>query len=206
MPELPDIMKYCRRCDRCKPITEFSKDSSKGDGLRAYCKECMRVSYKQYYSKNLEKVLGATSYYKKQHRDWYKQYNAKYKEVNREILKGKNRIYYQENREKVLRRTKKWSKNNPRIRATIDHRRRARELNQLGFVSDNIEVSLWKEQKGECFYCRKRLSESNYHQEHKTPLSRGGLHDDKNLCLSCPQCNFRKGSKTEKEFRSLGGV
>lgn len=120
-------------------------------------------------------------------------------------MNRKSREYYRANREKVLKRTGEWAKKNPRKRALIDHRRRARELNQLGFVSGNIESVLWKEQNGKCYYCSRKLSKLEYHHEHKIPLSRGGPHDDSNLCLSCPECNFKKGYKTEVEFRSQGG-
>ena len=74
------------------------------------------------------------------------------------------------------------------------------------FVSGGIEEILWKNQKGMCYYCSESLIKLGYHLEHKIPLSRAGFHDDSNLCLSCPQCNFRKGCKTEEEFCSLGGV
>jgi len=32
--------KYCKRCDTTKPITEFSIDRKRPDGLNFYCKEC----------------------------------------------------------------------------------------------------------------------------------------------------------------------
>ena len=34
------IMKYCPKCNRELPETEFTKDRTRGDGLRAYCREC----------------------------------------------------------------------------------------------------------------------------------------------------------------------
>ncbi len=34
------------------------------------------------------------------------------------------------------------------------------------------------------------------------PLSRGGTNGRENLCLSCPDCNLRKGTKTVNEFLS----
>ena len=69
----------------------------------------------------------------------------------------------------------------------------------MAFPSDYIE-KLYKEQKGKCYYCGCSLKEEGYHIEHMMPLSRGGEHSLKNVVLSCPTCNFSKGSKTVKEF------
>lgn len=197
--------KYCNKCSRNRLLKFFSRDVQKKDGLRTYCKDCMNVEGKSYYEKNRQTVLKRIREYKENNAIYYKEYSANYRENNREELNRKNREYYQANRERVLRRTGEWAKKNRRKRALIDHRRRARALDQLGFVSDNIEDILWEEQNGKCYYCSGNLSQLGYHQEHKVPLARGGLHDDNNLCLSCPQCNFKKGYKTEEEFISQGG-
>ncbi len=198
--------KLCKRCKRRRFSKFFSRDCSKADGLRAYCKDCTRLDYKNYYENNKNEVLESKASYKENNKDWYIQYAAEYREINKEELQNKSREYYQENKEKMLIRSSTWGKNNPRKRALIDHRYRAHKLDQTGLVSDGIEEILWKNQKGLCYYCSESLIELEYHLEHKAPLSKGGLHADSNLCLSCPQCNFRKGCKTEKEFCSLGGV
>jgi 5-methylcytosine-specific restriction endonuclease McrA len=52
-----------------------------------------------------------------------------------------------------------------------------------------------------CYYCEKEVPDYEAHLEHKTPVSRGGTNKHSNLALACPECNFEKGSKTEKEFR-----
>jgi len=58
------------------------------------------------------------------------------------------------------------------------------------------------EQGESCYYCGRDLNLSGFHEEHRVPLSRGGTNDSHNLCLSCPSCNLRKGTKTEEEFLS----
>lgn len=205
MPELPK-RKKCKSCGRTRLIKFFNKNCQAKDGIRIYCKDCQKKQSKNYYSQNKEQVLERTRAHKAENKEYYNEYFAKYREENREGLLIQHRDYYQQNRDKVLKRTKEWSKNNRDKRAVIDHRRRAKKWNQLGKVSQDIEKILWKLQDGKCYYCDASLLETGHHQEHKIPIARGGLHDDKNICLSCPQCNFRKGSKTEKEFCSLGGV
>lgn len=64
---------------------------------------------------------------------------------------------------------------------------------------------------GRCFYCGFNPRENaEYKQrlavEHKTPKSRGGTDEDRNLVLSCRSCNSSKGTKTFEEFRAFCAV
>lgn len=52
-----------------------------------------------------------------------------------------------------------------------------------------------------CYYCNVSLEPEEVHIEHKLPVIRGGTNRRQNLALSCPTCNFRKGTKSEPEFR-----
>lgn len=101
-------------------------------------------------------------------------------------------------REKLLAQNKEWVRKNRARKNEIDRNRHHRKLKTLGDVPTNIKEILFLEQEGICFYCKFSLEES--HLEHKVPISRGGLHDRSNLCLSCPDCNLRKGTKTVEEF------
>lgn len=57
------------------------------------------------------------------------------------------------------------------------------------------------EQNYKCFYCKKALT--NYHVDHKMPVSKGGRNDKGNLCCACPSCNLKKKDKTAEEFMSV---
>lgn len=50
-------MKECSRCRKQKPLSEFSMDRSKQDGLMIYCKECNRAANKKSYEKHRKKRL-----------------------------------------------------------------------------------------------------------------------------------------------------
>ena len=51
-----------------------------------------------------------------------------------------------------------------------------------------------KTQKGNCWWCGKECS-SDYHVDHRIPLSKGGKNTAGNMVISCPTCNFKKGNK-----------
>lgn len=125
-------------------------------------------------------------------------YQAKYRDVSKERKSEYDRLRWIRTREQWSEQNKKWSKENPSRRYLINKRWRTRRSGQLGFVPDNIREILYASQDAKRYYCGEILTTP--HLEHKTPLSRGGLHDLHNICLSCPQCNLRKGTKTEEEF------
>ena len=75
---------------------------------------------------------------------------------------------------------------------------RALKKSQVGDWKPEYEKQLYEEQGGLCFYCKGVLDK--YHIEHMIPLSRSGMHDIKNIVLSCPTCNLRKGARTAEEF------
>jgi HNH endonuclease len=58
--------------------------------------------------------------------------------------------------------------------------------------------------EGRCHYCSVTLEIDNFHIEHKTPKSRGGTNDRRNLVASCVGCNMKKSTKTAEEFQVAG--
>ena len=80
-------------------------------------------------------------------------------------------------------------------------KRKARKFANGGTHTVQEVLSLFKEQKGRCYYCGNKLTD--WHQEHKTPFCRGGSDDISNIAISCPPCNLTKGPKTEEEFKTF---
>lgn len=52
-----------------------------------------------------------------------------------------------------------------------------------------------------CYLCLNSILFGKDHLEHKTPLSRGGQNNYENLGVSCSECNCKKHTKTEEEYR-----
>ena len=68
-------------------------------------------------------------------------------------------------------------------------------------ISKLVKQGLYRNQKGKCMYCGRKLALADMHVDHRTPVARGGSDNDKNLQMLCGKCNTRKGDMTDGEFR-----
>ena len=168
-------------CDRCEGCREKRRAQKRASYHR--CEKRDRSEYsKEYYHKN---------------KDYFQQY---YQENREQYLS-----HYYENRDQHLQRLREAYQNNREYYDEKKRKRRARELQALGewniTEAEHVEA-LYETQEGCCFYCGTDYGDT-FHREHKTPLSRGGLHAPENIVLSCATCNLRKGNKTEEEYRAI---
>lgn len=90
---LPNITKYCKKCDTTKSLELFGNDRSRPDGKYFYCKECVAAAMKPVRKRNNSKRTA---------------YNKKYREDNREKYNEYERNYYKENSERLGTNAKKW--------------------------------------------------------------------------------------------------
>ncbi len=49
-------MKECLRCNKTKPLSKFSKDRTRKDGLAKWCKSCVKKYQRGYNKRNKESV------------------------------------------------------------------------------------------------------------------------------------------------------
>lgn len=119
-----DSTKICSKCGRELPISEFSKDKSKKDGLQAYCKECnkqYREEHKEEYQKQYKAEYKEeyTEYRKQYQKQWYaehkeeqakyqKQYREEHKEEYTEYQKQYQKQWYTEHKEERLEYQKQY--------------------------------------------------------------------------------------------------
>lgn len=80
-------------------------------------------------------------------------------------------------------------------------KKRARDINRRallnkadGKITKDVIKYLLQNSDGRCFYCGVGIN-NEYHVDHYIPLSRGGNNKKENLRISCPTCNYRKGSR-----------
>jgi len=103
-------MKKCKKCNKDKELTNFSKDSRSKDGLQSKCISCNKAYYlenkKSISLKNKTRHLKnkihnnnrSKEYYKKNSKT-VKEYQKKYSEINREKTNGYKNKWRLENKE-----------------------------------------------------------------------------------------------------------
>ena len=108
-----DKTKICSKCKKEKHIIDFSKDSSKSDGLYSSCKDCKRIKDMNYRDNN---------------RDKYRKYQKKWQKNNPEKTREYQKRYYKKNKDKRIKNSTNWIKKerreNPafRIRCNLGSR------------------------------------------------------------------------------------
>lgn len=70
--------KRCIKCGRILPITEFSKDKSRKDGLNHYCKQCDRAKRKKYHITHRDSELNRVAAYYQANKEKNAAYNVEY--------------------------------------------------------------------------------------------------------------------------------
>lgn len=63
-------------------------------------------------------------------------------------------------------------------------------------VSVKVKRTLWKRDKGCCFYCGMSLTWNSKTVDHVIPKSKGGPHRAWNLVIACQPCNKAKGDSS----------
>lgn len=186
-------MRTCSKCKIEKPEKEFYRDIASKVGFLSGCKECRKISKKIYRDNNKEKIAEYGKIYKKKRREIKAEQKRIYREENKEYF-DKIRLEQQEiSKQKKREAKKRYNEKYPMRGKQHKMKRRAalkttvirvttKELNELIRSSQNI-----------CFWCDKHTD--MIHIDHIYPLAKGGEHTINNLCVSCPDCNMRKGAK-----------
>lgn len=67
-----------------------------------------------------------------------------------------------------------------------------------GSVTPQLYSAYYKQTH--CFYCLHETPRELRTTDHKTPITRGGLHSLSNIVMACRDCNLRKALLTAEEF------
>lgn len=114
------------------------------------------------------------------HKVWRSQHHAK----NREHDNARSKAYYRENGDKYANYTSRYY---------------ARKLANGGkFTHDELDT-LYKQQKGCCWWCGAFVG-LTFDTDHRVPVSQGGSSDISNIVISCRECNRSKRDKLPHEW------
>lgn len=108
--------KYCPKCGKTKPVTEFHIKRASKDGYNNYCKECVNAYAQHRRDTEPERI---------------KEISAKTREKNREKIRERNNRFYQEHKndpEHIKRRKESYERN--RTNKNERERRKRKEYNE----------------------------------------------------------------------------
>lgn len=181
-----DGLRICKVCGEAKPKSEYHKDSSGTDGLRAQCKPCRNGYMASYYDKNRERRI---------------EYERFRRVTQSDHLRAWDRARYRRDREK-------------RIALASDNTRRRRARLAGVLTEPGITVANLRKIHGDnCCYCGVEMdfnrgtrgagiAANRATLEHIVPISRGGSHTFLNSALACHACNVSKNDKTVAEWEA----
>ena len=71
-----------------------------------------------------------------------------------------------------------------------------------GKAKDEYRKTLYGLQEGFCNGCHEHFQIRHFHMDHITPKAKGGTDHAENYQLLCGDCNHRKGTKSQAEFKA----
>jgi hypothetical protein len=190
-------MKYCKKCDKIKPTTDFGKNKNTKDGLQFYCKSCCKATTKKYREANKEKYYASAKRWAEENPERVKKLKRKrYLARQEEILEEKKK-YYRDNRESILSYKKSYNRVNRDKRNAIEAKRHAEKLKR---TPDWLTKEHLEGIKG--FYWLAKdlhsITGETYHVDHIIPLQGeniSGLHVPWNLQILPADVNIAKGNR-----------
>ena len=171
------------------PFNDFcdaTGEKSGANSLQAYCNPCALKINKAWASENVAKRRESRA---------------------RSAIKNKNKPKKPITEEARLRHNangRAWRKANPE-KVRLWNKLRVHRLRGIGDMPNSSEINyMLCMQDAKCTYCGKGLT--NYHIDHKHPISKGGTNDVGNIQLLCATCNLKKGVIPHEEYAEKVGV
>jgi 5-methylcytosine-specific restriction endonuclease McrA len=211
----PPLSKVCLGCHVDKPLEYYTLHKVGLYGRNSRCRECTRAENSAQRHADIEatREYGRNRYHNNpQVRETMRQYEER-PEV-RERKRVYARSYHWENREDLLEgirvRSHLWTINNPDKVTATRHRRSAREIAafvEVVTVADVGERDGWR-----CHICGKKVDRNlrfphpmSATRDHLIPISRGGLHEMRNVKLAHWKCNAARGvDRLPAQLRLIG--
>lgn len=168
---MTDEVKTCVKCGKIKPVSDFPWAQT-DVYRRTDCRDCKNA------------------------------YNALRRVALAQQEGVRRRGRYMERRDVELAAARARYRANPeRSKATAARRRLRLDAlrNDMDVESIGISIAYRKAIKDDpCFYCGERAEVM--HDDHVTPLSRGGTDHWWNIVRACASCNLRKAAKSADQF------
>ena len=152
---------------------------------KGLCQKCYTQKYRQKYNRTHKKEIS--------------EYMHKYRQTRKKEHSEYMCKYAQNHLEKRRKLNQKWHKNNLE-KDRMYHRIASARRRKVYTESFHLYTWIQNQKPFICFYCNQNIENQRFHIDHFIPLSKGGIHSEANLRISCPFCNLRKHTKMPWEF------
>lgn len=135
---------------------------------------------------------------------------------NRERLRNQATAYYHKNRDRLrILGRKSYAKHITQRRIDSKQYSRSKHARRRALekkaVTNLAGIRKWmvrvhKQETAVCYYCERTIPVADVEFDHIVPLSRGGEHSVRNLCVSCWPCNRSKLARTIQEWERPGQI
>lgn len=198
----------CRKC-----CTEASKRSQKAHPER------VKASIKRWEENNPDKVREKSKRWRENNREKSREAAKKSRLKDVDKARAADKARYKKNKDKILAATARWRNNNPercrqtqrewhknnpeKVRAKVQRRDAKRRNLPATFTPEDWRIAL-EYFNGCCAYCNNPPSFFDrhllLHQDHYTPLNKGGAYTANNIVPACQSCNLSKNDKSPQEW------
>lgn len=201
--------KPCTKCREVKELADYGFDKRARDGRQSRCRACCNVVAREaydadpttrlahcheYYAANRAKVRAAQAERYAEGPAAVRAAAAAWAKANPDRRREIVTSWHAANPARVREIRRKWRTANPDATADIAAVRRAR-IRRAPVVERIYRADVWERDGGICHLCGLPADPSGWHLEHVIPIARGGEHSYRNVAVSHPICNARKGAK-----------
>ena len=166
------ISKECSCCHKVKPVSEFSKNKSKIDGLQLKCKECTKQYDKKYKEENKDRLSEQSKQYYEDNKERINEYQKQYRENNKEKIKkqskhyrennkDRRKQYYENNKDRIKERQKQYAKDN------AEH---IKEYKKEYAIKNKDKIKKYKREHYEKNIDKKKEYDKQYREDNKEKL------------------------------------
>jgi 5-methylcytosine-specific restriction endonuclease McrA len=178
-PKAAAGMKICCRCEKEQPLSEFTKNKAKVDGLDARCKTCKKEI-------------------REENREYHAAKSKEWRENNPDRFKERRDAWSQANPQSQNETRKKWLADNKhkvrQIKQAYKLRRKEWEVGDVDYDEILARDGLV------CHICGLDVAPDDIHFDHVIPLSKEGMHSMDNIHVSHSKCNLKKNNKLMEEL------
>jgi 5-methylcytosine-specific restriction endonuclease McrA len=191
--------KRCSKCQTVHCVGNFTKASSRKDGLDPWCRSCQRVSRQAYRAANYEKTRACQERAYRKNLPHYRDYQHAYLAAHREDINHKrSQKRYHATPEARAKRQRyneaHWEAIAARKREAVRHYRARKRATGEKFTRAEWQA-LCALYDDTCLCCGKQEPAIKLTTDHVVPVSKGGGNSIENIQPLCTSCNNHKGNK-----------